>query len=738
MQHRHHSLLSATLGFVSAAALMIALAPGAMAQDAVPAGAAPADSGQIEEIIVTATKTGATSLQKTPLAVSTLSAAQLEQSDILGTHGLAEYTPDLQIAQNNAYAEIYIRGVGSNNVFNGSDPDVTVNIDGVYIARPFGQFTNFLDVERVEVLRGPQGTLYGRNAVGGTINVISRQPTDDYQAEVRLLAGQYAEAGVDGYVSGAIVAGKADFSASFDYYRHDAYRQNIVPNRTNVDNANEGSTRLQLRLTPTDNLEATTRFDMELADEATLGTSVLLLPYDAVTDSILGNYSKVAVNGPDQDLTRSGGVSEDIKYTVNDALNLRSLSAFRIDQLHARDATDSSDIGYQITDLEEKDHFFSQEFTANGTWSQLDYIGGLYFSNEGNRSTNDVLNNKTHTSTITDPAVNDYSYAIYGNLNYHVTDALTLIVGDRYTIENKRVSQFGGLFSNITGLNSDLPGIGYPKGSFSTYSLAKNYYGMTPKFELEYQLTDDIMAYVSATRGFKSGGFNQSLLPTNAATQLVGFAPEKLWSYEAGVKSQWFDHRLRFNVTGFHYDYSDLQVQAFLVPGQTSITNAASATINGLEFETEAKPIPPLDLGANVSVLDATYASYPNAPSTGTATINATGHYLNEAPNLSTNMWAQYDFIQPDSSRFWVRAEYFWQAREYFTVVNDDVQRQGAYGLVNLLAGWNSSDDKWAVSLYGKNIFNKQYITQTGSFSAAPGGHAGAPETFGDSLTWHM
>ena len=723
---------------VSALALLSAIGPAAMAQDAgAPATPPPANAG-LETIIVTATKTGATAVQNTPLAVTAFSASQLEQSNIAGTQDLAKFAPNLQIAQNNDYAEFYIRGVGSNNIFNGSDPDVTVNVDGVYIGRPFGQFTNFLDVDRVEVLRGPQGTLYGRNAVGGTVNVISKVPTDDTEEKFRLSLGDYARVGVDGYASGAILPGKADFSVAASYLRHDAYVDNIVPNRPDINNANQGSARLQLRLRPTEDIDATTRVDFALADEADLGTSMLLLPFDKTTNSILGDYHKVAINGPVQDLTRTGGIAEDITYSLPGSMKLKSITAYRFDDYHLRSATDASDLGYQITDLEEKAHQFSQELTLNGTLARLDYVGGLYYFNEGDRSTSSVRSTRTNTLTQFNPVTNDSAYAGYINANYHLTDDLILIAGDRYTIEDKDIHQVGGVFSLLTGLNKDLPGAGYGPGGPSTYGLASRNYASTPKTGLQYQVDEAVMTYFTATRGFKSGGFNMTLLPINAKTALVGFAPEKLWSYELGAKTQWFDNRLRFNVTGFYYDYTNLQVQAFLVPGQTSITNAATATIKGLEFETAVKPIGALDLGFNLSLLDARYSKYPAAPSTGMTTIDASGHYLNEAPPVSLNTWAQYDWDLPGDHRLSLRGEYFWQDREYFTVVNDNIQTQKAYGIANLIVTWSPPDSNWSVALYTKNLFDQQYITQTGTSGAVAAGHAGDPRTFGATLSWAL
>jgi iron complex outermembrane receptor protein len=698
-------------------------------------GAQSSSATTIGEVIVTATRLGATNLQKTPIAVSALSGAQLATSVILSTHDLGKYTPSVQIAQNNGFAEIYIRGVGSNNVFNGSDPDVTVNIDGVYIARSFGEFTNFLDVGQVEVLRGPQGTLYGRNAAGGTINVTSLAPTDYFTGEARVTGGNYNEVGVEGYVSGPIDPGKADFSLAAEHYQHDAYQQNIVPGEPGVGSENQSSARAQLLLTPSSNLKATTRVDIEYADEADEGNDVLLEPYNAVTDSILGNYHKVAVKGPTNDLISSGGIAEDIYYTVNPYLTLRSVTAARFDDYNNDAETDGSNIGYQFTHLRETEQEYSQELTANGKIGRFDYVGGIYLFDEQDASNDLVTSYKTNTHTVTKPVTHDQSYAAYANVDYRITDALTVIAGIRYTVEDKNISQWGGNYSNITGLNADLPGPGIAKGGPSSYTLSHSYDAPTPKVALQYQIDPNLMAYVSATRGFKSGGFNETVLPANASTQLVGFAPEELWSYEAGIKSEWFEKKLKLNVTAFHYDYTDMQVQAFLVPGQTSITNAASAHVDGVEFEAEFRPIRAFDIGANVSLLNAKYANYPDAPSTGTATVDATGHYLNESPPFSMNTWAQYNWDLPDGARIWVRGEYSYQTRVYFTAVNDDIQTQAAYGLANFLVGWNSTNGRWGVDAYIKNALNQQYIIQTGSFSATPAGTAGPPMTIGAQVS---
>ncbi|MDB5364574.1 MAG: TonB-dependent receptor, partial [Rhodospirillales bacterium] len=274
-------------------------------------GMATSAQAQIEEIEVTATKTGATQLQKTPIAISAFSANDLDRSLTGNVKDLLQMTPNMTVPQNNSYAQIYIRGIGSNNVFSGSDPSSTVHIDGVYIGRPFGQFANFLDVERVEVLRGPQGTLYGRNSVGGTINVISRLPTDEIQGKAQLTLGNYSAVTGEAYLSGPIVPGKVQASVSGSYTEHDDYRTNVSTGG-NLQNDKAGSGRFQLRLQPTDKIDAITRFDFFSQYNRPMGFAKILLPFDPLTNSILGDYSKVAQNGISRGTTRMYGVSEEI------------------------------------------------------------------------------------------------------------------------------------------------------------------------------------------------------------------------------------------------------------------------------------------------------------------------------------------------------------------------------------------------------------------------------------------
>jgi iron complex outermembrane receptor protein len=675
------------------------------------------DSNQIAEVVVTATKTGSTNVQKTPIAISAISSGLVDNDLMADAHDLERLVPNVSIGQNNAYAEIYIRGVGSNNTFNGSDPDVTVQVDGVYIARPFSQFTNFLDVDRVEVLRGPQGTLYGRNATGGTINVVSILPTDTFHSKVELTGGNANLFQGDAYVSGAIIPTRVEGSLAFDYTRHDPYIQNIVPGVAGVDSANRGTVRGQFLVHVTDNIQAITRADYSDEADALAGFVTPQAPYDAATNSILGKYDKVALNLPSIDLVKAAGVSEEINYQVTPTFLLKSITAFRNSSLKSNSDSDGTDKNLLDTILEERDGMFSEELNAVGSFQRLNYVVGFYDSHESDQSNSHVISYAANLSTNLFPKSNDDSWAVFTQGDYHFTDKLTLTAGIRYSVETKNFLQDLGHTAVTTGVSA----AGYP----IIYDARKTYDASTPKFSLSYQWTPDIMTYVSATRGFKSGGFNFT-----SPNSFQGFAPEYLWSYEGGLKTGWFNRHLLFNATAFYYDYTNLQVQAFIIPGVTDITNAATATVKGLELETEWKPATHADFGGNISLLDAQYDHYVNGAT------NYTGNYLNAAPRYTINLFGQYGWEVP-TGLLSLRGEFSEIGKQFYTAANGPAfQYQNAYGLGNGYLTYHPNQANWTVELWAKNLTNTGYVTATSTTGPADGGHPGDPRTFGVRISW--
>jgi iron complex outermembrane receptor protein len=692
------------------------------------------DSDGLETIVVTASRISETDIQRTPIAITAFSAEQLQRSQLSNVNQLMGSVPNLSISTFETFAEIFIRGIGSTNVIGGNDPSTTVQVDGVYLGRPYSQYADFLDVQRVEVLRGPQGTLYGRNAVGGTINVISRVPTDDFAAEATLTLGDYWQVQSQDYVSGALIRGVLDASIAVDYTRHDPYLENVVPSGNDVFNANNGGVRIQLRYLPTSFIDATTRLDYSLADEAEEGLSKALEPFSPATASILGDYHKVALNTPQRGVTRNAGVAEDIKFTLSDPLMIRSLTSYRSASTEVTDDADATDLNASIIHQEEHDKQFSQELNLVGNYDRFNFVTGLYYYHENNhvKVAPTIVPASIYLYVV--PTMTTDAEAAFAQGTYHVTSKFDVTAGIRYTTERKTMDQDETyyLYTGGTALVQPVPNmflLPIP-GNPYRFSTSARYNAPTPKFGVQYSLTDNLMLYASATRGFKSGGYNFSA--NSAAT--AGFQPEKVWSYEVGAKSEWLDHRLRVNLTGFYYDYTDLQVQILLAPGSLSIKNAANAKNKGVELEIAATPVKGLELTANLAWLDAKYTSFPDAPAPrGAGTVDASGNYLIQAPPYTGNLAAQYTVPVWSGDSMFLRAEYSYIGKQFFEPTNSVTQMQAGYGLVNLSAGYATSDKKWEVTAWGHNMGDKEYVLAT---VAGPpyAGVVGAPRTFGVTL----
>jgi len=725
-----------------AARLLVLTATGLLG--AVPAftqqSTADADNA-IPEIVVTATKVGAQSVQQTPLAISAFSANQIADAQISNVRDLMEYAPSLQVAKGTANAEIFIRGIGSTNIFAGSDPDVSVQVDGVYLARPSAQLEDFLDVDRVEILRGPQGTLYGRNAVGGTINVISRRPTDEFEARTSLTLGDYNLVQTQAYVSGPLLPERLQASLAVNFIRHDGYTENIAPGGHDIDDAERGSARGQLRAELTERIVATTRADWSSLGEHFESYSSLLAPSlkpkpALLANSTLGNYHEVALDFPQKETSHGGGVSEELDVELTSQLSVKSITAYRENRYQLTNDSDATELALSDARQSERQNQFSQEVTMQGRFERFDGVAGLYYLHENILAN---INNTTpaaNTFRATQPHVDDDAPAIFAQGTFKLTPALHLTLGARYTEEEKKIFPNSFVQSTVSG---KLLGPAFVSPAKATYS------AFTPKFGIEWQASDQALIYASATRGYKSGGFNYAA--TSVAAQQ--FAPETIWSYEAGAKTDWLDRRLRVNLTGFRYNYTGLQVQTLLSPGVAFIGNAATARIKGAELEVTGKPIAGLTLISNTSFLDARYGSFPKATvpaglvpylagnpaySAATGAFNATGNTLTAAPRISTLAAVQYDHHLGSQSTLYGRVEYSWQGRTYYDPSNVLIMSQGPYGLLNAAVGFRGPSERWTTQILVKNITDKGYWITTAANGPVPLGNAGPPRTIWVSI----
>jgi iron complex outermembrane receptor protein len=613
------------------------------------AQSAAAGGDQIEEITVTSQRREE-KLQTVPLAVTAFSPETLQTHQINDTLDLAQFVPNM-VAHNNtglgSANTYYIRGLGNTESIATFDPPVGTYVDDVYIARQNLNNFSLFDIERIEVLRGPQGTLFGRNTTGGAINIILKKPSNEYQGYVELGYGKYnassGRASVDLPINEKILTKISVFG------HHDDGWVTDVTTKSQLNYDHTWGVRGALRLLPTDSLTVDLTWDNVYENYANYLNFVDPVTGQRVSHSgfyqgglesgLLGVVTGGKAGYGPTAISDSWAANTNIGWDVGDNLSVNLIAGYRdTRQQFANDFFDfpiNKAGGFTITNLGENKQY-TVELKATGKLfdGALSYVAGYYFFQENNTTDfadifNALLSPNTAKYGNVDLVLSDRTLAnstnanaVYTQWDYHFTDQLTFTAGARFTDEIKDFA-----------VNSDSPG-----GTISTSGLVvagiplSQHVGLvTPRFAAEYQLTPDIMFFASTTRGFKSGGWNARGESSAADT---AFGPEKIWSEELGVRSSWFDNRLRVNVTSFYAYDEKIQVPAEVLIGGVATfntTNPADMEIYGGEFEITALPTPDLTLNAGIGVAHAEYQNISaavigqqGACKTALATNNAT------------------------------------------------------------------------------------------------------------------
>lgn len=681
---------------------------------------------KLKDVMVTATKEGEVDLQEVPASITAYTSEKLADTGVDNIEGLRLQTPGLNLTRNGEATRLYLRGVGTNLDFIGSDPSVTVHVDGVYQSRTTTALNDFLDVERVEVLRGPQGTLYGRNSTGGTINVISKLPEAETKAQVSAEVGSYNTRRYSAAISGALSGDDILGGLAIAKTDHDPYVNNINP--AGVDGLADDdslSTKGTLRTIMGDMGEFILRADYSDIDRSSGAFKSTLLDH---RNNPSGDPSPSAglATVPDDPFTMNisdvdpfteqtvWGTSAELNLKLSPTLSLTSLTAYRDLELSLKEDTDGSDVSALVTELDEEQNQFSEELRLNYTGEKLSWVAGLYYLAEEHES--DVRIN----SVVTFDSENEtQSYAVFGQGTYAVTPKLNTTLGLRYSDEKKE-------FKNVSG---------HPVAALEfSIDESRSWDSWSPKAAVDYTYDNGMMVYSSVSRGFKSGGYN-------VTSGDAEFNPEKVWAYEIGTKMESFGDKLRTNLAVFYYDYQDLQVSGFTSPGVLSISNAADATIQGFEIENQWMPTYNLLFELNYAFLDATYDEYmaPNPNGLG-GVVDVSGDHLIASPRHKINLAAQ-TFIDLSEGSLSYRAEYAWQDEQHFTAPKNDVSYQGSYALINLRAIFESQDEKWNVQAYVENLTNKAYSTASREFPAASVGvtkDINPPRTVGMKVVYNF
>ncbi|HEY0943357.1 MAG TPA: TonB-dependent receptor [Steroidobacter sp.] len=689
----------------------------------------------LEEVIVTAERREA-SLQEVPLAITAFSANDLDRSGLQSTVDLQYRTPGLVFTTNAALGQPYIRGIGTDIVNVGTDPSVAVHVDGIYQTRATASIQELFDVERVEIVKGPQGTLYGRNATGGAINAINREPQHEFEAAMDVLYGNYDKRRIRGMVNAPLVQDRVALRVAGFATQRDGYSRDVFKGQE-IDDEDMWAARAKLAL--------------ELADDVHLGLGVdhmkedsrrnlasklnpnLPSPARDVFGAVISQDPRIVAYNDEHYLRLEHTlVSAKLEWKLGD-VKLTSLTGYTEAKNRVKLDIDSTEVAF-TRDIEDEDvRALSQELQLTGENGALQWLLGAFYLHE--KAEQHLRIFFTPFDADTDYPVENKvdAYALFAQGTYAFSDAVRLTAGLRYSTEEKK-AVFRNVVTDPFGVLTGEPGGGVfeselrPRDDWSAW---------TPKIGIDWDVADDVMLYAAATKGFKSGGFNL----TGAGEQ---FDPEYIWSYEVGVKSTLLDRRLRLNAAAFYYDYSDLQVNRFNEAtggATTSVTNAASARVNGLELEVNALLAEGLDLDLGVALLDAEYRNFRSANPDGENPFveeDLSGNTLPRSPKAVVSAGLQYS--QPlGSTVLTLRGEGRRQSQVWFDQFNSPGVEQDAYTLWNAFVTLRDADDRWRVQLYGRNLSDELYRQSVIRATSILGTIEfwGAPRTYGIELGWN-
>ncbi len=772
MKFRHFAHLTAVMG----ASIVFAASANAQSADT-------SSSGQLQEIVVTANRR-AQNLQEVPVAVTAISEAQLKQDGITSTTAIANFTPGLQVVSPNTGTDNFysIRGATQNDFAEHEESPVAVYMDGVYLSQAAGTSALLFDTANVQVLRGPQGTLFGRNATAGLVQYTSNAPTFDRDGYAEVSYGNYNDIRLEAAGSDAITDNLA-IRLSVATEHMDGYLNNVLAVDGQPGNLNTKSGRLQALWKPIEGMEATTNIhatDTQNRAGFYQGIPTFQDPNNHYLATVLPqnwnwwnncpgcdaagqkrpagyDYYEGAASIPGHNLESTLGATETIKYKFGPGLTVTSITDFTKYNKDYTEDSSSEAIPEATFWTQVNTSQFSQELHVDN-YADADrfrWVTGAYYLNmtgryiEGNGTSPILINNTTNTTqnafgytpisytgqvpgTENRYKIDTSSWSVFAQSEYDILEDLTGTLGGRWSQENK---SFDFASTTLTGYTQhSAPDTTVPVFVVNTGTvgdLARISKGdWSGKAALKYKITDDISPYVSWSKGIKAGGFN-SPLPYFTNTNAYKFNEEKLYDTELGVKTEWFDHHLRVNADVFYYDYAGYQ--AFNTLGVTTFVTNNSAKMTGGELEFTASPLKGLTMRGGLAVLNSQINDL--ALPDGTYATRKTA----QAPRYNVTGSADYAYIT-EYGTWTLGSDFSWRSSFYFEFDNDPASQQSAYYLQNAHLSWNDVDGNWEAHLFVDNMWNKHYLTNDipVGISGWTQGVFGMPQTFGMRLSYHL
>jgi iron complex outermembrane receptor protein len=670
----------------------------------------------LEEIMVTAQKR-AENVNDVPIAIQAFSEEILKNAGVARIEDLALVTPGLVMSKMLMSNAVYIRGVGSPAQGVGTEAPVATYLDGVYLPSSHSSFGSFNSVERVEVLKGPQGTLFGRNATGGLIHIISKDPVHDSHVKGSLSYGDYDTYGAKLYATTGLSENVAADVALLYNDQDEGYGTNLTSGK-DTNRKDEVGVRTKWLFTPNEDTEI--RFIADYADvETSLGVIQAVLPGSIAVDGTQApaDFYDSLQNPDGVYVSDTWGTSLRIDHTFGD-LEFTSITSYREVTVEGHFEQLTSPLGAVKIDIKDiNSDTFSHEFQLQQQGDKLGWIAGLYYLNiEEGYYGPDAL----QVSGLFVPAQQNIffsreleSLAAYAEANYMLTDKTRLTAGIRWTRDEQDIVH--DIFVN--------------RAPYLTIPQSAKHIEPTWRIVLDHTLNDDNFMYASYSRGFKSGTFNSSgpgAPPTN---------PEIIDAYEIGLKSTLLDGAGQMNIALYYNDYADLQVTR-TVQGSLVTENAAQAEILGLEVDFVANLTEQLQLRAGLAVTDSEYSDFPTAPiSTPTgvggnsiAPGDVSGNSLARVPDYTYNIGGVYS-IPIESGNIDLGINYLYN--DGFAWQPGARTVQDSYGLVSAFVSWTSSDENWGLRLFGDNLTDEEYYLFVTEQSVADVYAPAPPRTFG-------
>lgn len=745
----------------------------------------------IEEVVVTAQKR-AESVQDVPISITAISGEDLVRRGLTNMQDVARAVPnfDLPASNNMRNVSIRIRGIGSTGTNPGIENSVGTFLDGLYMPAGAMSFGELSDIQTIEILRGPQGTLYGRNTPLGALNVTTLKPSNETETLLRVGYGDYDEANFSGHVGGGLsdnTAGRLSF-----YYRdREGYEKNLF-NGDDVNDNSEWGLRGKLLFAPSDSVEIIgTVYFSEIERRCCMGEQIQPNhpTFGIATDQFLATQAAAGypfinfvdddhkVDGDDQgdDNSDSFGASVQVEWELGNGHVFTSITG---QQDWENDVTIAADslknpvlTSRQILNID----VFSQEFRITSPSDQtIEYLAGLYFYEQDTSFDSDAVigvganrvfpappavcpapcRAEAGDSVLSEFEQETSSIAAYGNLTYNITSVWDMTGGLRWSRDEKDafISH-----TNSPGNGFAVNALLFPPTEPSARDRSES--KVTWSFNTRYDLTDDMMLFFTSSTGFKSGGFNSRRVP---AGSVIEFEEEESITFETGIKSFFWDRTGMLNLTLFQTTIEDFQESTLAPTGAGFIVgNAGEQEVRGLEADFLYAPNENVTLNGSLAYLDAEYKDFSNArcgagevpdnPNGPNSTCNRDGDRPAFTPEWQYTLgveWAQP--IDKSDIEWFARADYSWRDDQHLiSVTLDDIARQDAYGLLDLRAGIASQSGTWQVDAFIKNATDEAYFVQAasqpvggmisgGGTSGARGfmGWYGPPRAWGLEVTW--